>query len=75
MPNFYCKYCGLKQPSVQALVMNSCYKSPSKHHELYEGSEKSTYSCKYCGVKQPSIQGLVLNSCYKSPSKHHEPAL
>jgi len=75
MPNYYCKCCGLKSSSVQSLVGNNCPKSPSRKHELYEGSEKSVYACKYCGITKPNIQALVGNPCSKSPSKHHEVAL
>jgi DNA-directed RNA polymerase subunit RPC12/RpoP len=75
MPNYYCKYCGIKNTSVQALVGNPCVKSPSRKHELYEGSEKSVYVCKYCGLKNSSFQALVGNTCVKSPSKKHEVAL
>jgi len=75
MPNFYCKHCGLRNTSAQALVMNPCPRSPSRKHELYEGSEKSVYICKYCGIKNSSIQALVINPCPHSPSKHHEVAL
>ncbi len=73
--NYYCKHCGTKNTSVQALVMNPCNKSPSRKHELYEGSEKSTYVCKYCGTRNNNFQALVMNSCPKSPSNHHEAAL
>jgi hypothetical protein len=74
---YYCKYCGVKNTSVTRLINESgCQRSPSKKHELYEGSEKSQYTCKYCGVKNSSIMGLVNTSgCIKSPSKRHEPAL
>jgi len=74
---YYCKYCGVKNTSVTRLVNESgCQRSPSKKHELYEGSEKSQYTCKYCGVKNSSIMGLVnASGCIKSPSKRHEPAL
>jgi predicted nucleic acid-binding Zn-ribbon protein len=73
--NYYCKWCGVKHPSVSSLTANGCLKSPSKRHELYEGSEKKQYTCKHCGAKHPSISSLVTNGCLKSPSKWHEPAL
>jgi DNA-directed RNA polymerase subunit RPC12/RpoP len=71
----YCKHCGIKMPDVRTLTLNSCLKSPSKRHELYEGSEKSKYICKHCGMTMPTIQVLVANTCLKSPTKRHEPAL
>jgi hypothetical protein len=71
----YCKLCGIKMPDVRALTSNFCPKSPSKRHELYEGSEKSKYTCKHCGITMSTIQALVTNSCQKSPTKRHEPAL
>lgn len=74
---YYCKHCGVKNTSVTGLINGSgCQISPSKKHELYEGSENNQYICKYCGVKNSSIMGLVINSyCPKSPTKRHEPAL
>jgi len=74
---YYCKHCGVKNSSVFGLINGSgCLKSPTKKHELYEGSEKKQYICKYCGVKNTSIAGLVNSSyCPKSPTKRHEPAL
>jgi DNA-directed RNA polymerase subunit RPC12/RpoP len=75
MANFYCKHCGAKNSSVQALTSSSCTKSPTKKHELYEGSEKSQYTCKHCGIKNSTIYALTASSCMKSPTKYHEPAL
>jgi DNA-directed RNA polymerase subunit RPC12/RpoP len=75
MANYYCKWCGTKHSSVSSLTSNSCSRSPSKRHELYEGSEKSQYVCKWCGIKHSSISSLTNNSCSKSPSKRHEPAM
>ncbi len=75
MANFYCKWCGSKSSSVSSLTANGCSKSPSKKHELYEGSEKSEYTCKFCGTKKSSISSLTTNSCFKSPTKKHQPAL
>jgi hypothetical protein len=75
--NYYCKWCGVKNTSVTGLINSSgCTLSPTKKHELYEGSEKSQYVCKYCGVKNSSIKGLLLSSgCIKSSSKRHVPSL
>jgi hypothetical protein len=75
--NYYCKWCGVKNTSVTGLINSSgCTLSPTKKHELYEGSEKSQYVCKYCGVKNSSIKGLLLSSgCIKSPTKRHIPSL
>jgi DNA-directed RNA polymerase subunit RPC12/RpoP len=75
MAGFYCKHCGQSMPSVQALVSNSCLKSPGKRHVLYEGGEKASYTCKHCGRSMASIRALVTNACLKSPTKFHEPAL
>ena len=75
MANFYCKWCGNKYSSVQTLVNGMCPKSPTKKHELYEGSEKSQYTCKYCGNKYSSLQTLTNGMCSKSPTKKHQPAL
>jgi DNA-directed RNA polymerase subunit RPC12/RpoP len=71
----YCKHCGQSMPDVRALTSNSCMKSPTKKHVLYEGSEKSSYTCKHCGQKMNSIRALTSNACMKSPVKFHEPAL
>ena len=75
MANYYCIHCGVKFNEVRTLTNTSCAKSPSKKHELYEGSEKSQYVCKYCGIKNTTIRALVSASCYKSPTKYHVPAL
>ena len=75
MANFYCKHCGIKHSSVQSLTNNSCSRSPTKRHELYEGSEKSQYTCKHCGIKHSTLQSLLNNSCSRSPTKKHVPAL
>ena len=78
MANYYCKYCGVKSPTVANLTMSSCSRRPGKH-VLYEGSEKSQYTCKYCGVKSPSIASLTAGSCSRHPDGankgKHEPAL
>jgi len=73
--NYYCTWCGNKYSSVATLVNGSCSKSPTKKHELYEGSEKSEYTCKHCGNKHSSLSVLVNGSCSKSPTKKHRPAL
>ena len=75
MANYYCKCCGAKFSSVSTLTNGQCVKSPSKKHELYEGSEKSQYICKHCGAKFQTISTLTGGQCVKSPSKKHEPAL
>lgn len=75
MANFYCKWCGSKYSSVSSLTNGSCSKSPTRKHELYEGSEKSQYTCKYCGAHYSSISSLTNGSCSKSPNKKHSPAL
>ena len=75
MEKFYCKYCGIEYPTVRTLTSAPCTRSPSKKHELYEGSKKSQYTCKHCGIKYPTIRTLTGASCTKSPTKRHEPAL
>lgn len=76
MANFYCKWCGVKYPSVSSLTNGPCIKNPeSKKHALYEGSEKTQYTCKCCGVKYPNIMSLCSGACNKSPTKKHQPAL
>ena len=75
MANYYCIHCGIKYTDVRPLTSGSCAKSPTKKHELYEGSEKSQYICKHCGIKYTSIRALVSGSCTKSPGKYHVPAL
>jgi DNA-directed RNA polymerase subunit RPC12/RpoP len=74
MANFYCKHCGQKFSDVRNLTSNSCSKSPSKKHELFEGSEQSEYYCVHCGQKFSDIRNLTSNSCSKSPSRYHSPA-
>jgi DNA-directed RNA polymerase subunit RPC12/RpoP len=71
---YYCKYCGSPNSSIQGLTSSSCSKSPTKHHQPYEGSEKTKYDCEYCGSSNSSIQGLTSSSCSKSPTKYHQPA-
>ena len=75
MANYYCRHCGNKFTEVRTLTSASCVKSPTKKHELYEGSEKTQYVCKYCGYKSTTIRALVSASCTKSPTRYHVPAL
>lgn len=75
MANYFCKWCGTKYSNVSSLTSGQCIRSPSKRHELYEGSEKSQYVCKYCGTKYSNLSSLTSGQCLKSPSKKHEPAL
>ena len=83
MANFYCEYCGLKFPTIQALTGTSCYHHPAGwnkgKHKLYEGSEKSQYTCKYCGTKFPTLQTLCGTTCTRHPNGvgkgKHAPAL
>ncbi|UTC45006.1 hypothetical protein E4N66_06775 [Treponema sp. OMZ 857] len=73
---FYCKWCGINYSSVSGLTSCSCSRNPEgKHHELYEGAEKSQYTCKFCGAKYSSLSSLTSGSCSKSPYKKHHPAL
>ena len=83
MANFYCEYCGLKFPTIQALTDTSCYHHPAGwnkgKHKLYEGSEKSQYTCKYCGAKFVNLQTLCGTTCSRHPNGvgkgKHSPAL
>jgi len=75
MTNYYCKWCGQNFSSVALMRTASCSRSPSRKHELYEGSEKSQYLCKHCGSKFSSIKAMMGISCQRSPTKKHEPAL
>jgi ribosomal protein L37E len=75
MANFYCKHCGSKNTNVKSLTASTCSRSPTKRHELYEGSEKSQYTCKYCGSKNTTLASLTASTCSKSPTKRHSPAL
>jgi len=75
MANFYCKHCGVKHSSVMSLTNGACSRSPTKRHELYEGSEKSQYTCKHCGVKHSTLMSLLNGACSRSPTKRHEPTL
>jgi len=72
---YFCKFCGQQFGSVVSLSNSSCFKSPSKRHELYEGGEKSQYTCKYCGQKFQRLVSMSNSSCRKSPTTRHEPAL
>lgn len=83
MANYYCKNCGRKYSSIQALGANFCEKHPDGsnkgRHQLYEGSEKSKYDCKYCGMAYHSIQALTSIWCMRHPEGSnkgkHSPAL
>ena len=83
MANFYCACCGTKASRIQSLTSSSCQRHPNGplkgKHQLYEGSEKSSYNCKYCGNKASTISSLTSSSCQRHPNgalkgKHH-PAL
>jgi uncharacterized protein (DUF983 family) len=76
--NYYCKWCGVKYPSVASLTAGNCSRNPIKggKHTLYEGTKKSQYVCKYCGVKYPSFSSLTASTCSRHPNKgKHEAAL
>jgi predicted nucleic acid-binding Zn-ribbon protein len=66
MANFYCKHCGQKYSDVKTLTINSCSKSPSKKHELFEGEEQKEYFCLNCGQKYSDLKTMLINSCSKS---------
>lgn len=70
---FYCKYCGKCHSSPQALTFGICQKSPTKKHQIYDGSAKPEYVCKFCGIKSRTIQTLTASQCRRSPHKYHEP--
>ena len=72
MARFYCELCGASYDSAKNLVNNSCSKSPTRKHQLYEGTEKKMYTCKFCGVQYSTIANLVNNSCSSSPTKKHQ---
>ncbi len=79
MANCYCKNCGMKYSSVQALTTGACNRHPDGRgkHQLYEGSEKQQYVCKYCGMKYSSLQALTAGNCNRHPDGRgkHSPAL
>lgn len=83
MANFYCKNCGARFSSVNALTAGSCPRHPAGcnrgKHELYEGDEKSRYTCKYCGASYSSINAMTAGSCPRHPDGcnkgKHSPAL
>ncbi len=83
MPNYYCKYCGQRYPSISSLTAGNCQRHPDGQykgkHALYEGDEKSQYVCKYCGSKYPSLSSLTAGNCQRHPDGQykgkHSPAL
>jgi hypothetical protein len=83
MPNYYCKYCGVKAANVPSLTAGYCPRHPDGpsrgKHALYEGSEQPQYTCKYCGTKNTSISNLTAGYCQRHPSGackgKHSPAL
>lgn len=77
MANYLCKHCGAKMSTISGLTTNSCSRNPNgRHHELYEGGEKSKYTCKHCGTTNSTFSGLVTNSCsHNEEGKYHEVAL
>ena len=83
MPNYYCKNCGGKYPTVSSLTSSYCPRHPEGankgKHELYQGNEKNQYCCQYCGVNYPTIQSMTANFCPRHPKGankgKHAPAL
>ena len=80
---YYCKNCGRKFSTIEALRSSKCLKSPNGalkgYHELYEGDEKKSYTCKYCGRRFSSIETMTSGKCLKHPDGalrgYHSPAL
>lgn len=70
---YYCKDCGQEFNSVHDLTFNSCFKSPTKKHELFEGQVGSKYYCKDCGQEFKSLKDLTFNSCFRSFTGKHQP--
>ena len=83
MAKCYCKFCGRDFNSVSDLTARLCPRHPSGtnkgKHELYEGSEKDSYTCKYCGKTSFSISRLTEGLCPNHPNGrckgNHSPAL
>lgn len=64
MEKFTCKHCR----NTGTNFKTTCFKSPTKKHELV--TQQSKYTCKYCAKTGPtSVFGA---SCNKSPTKNHE---
>lgn len=70
---YYCKCCGADFKSIRDLTFNSCSKSSTKKHELFEGGVANKYHCKDCGQDFKSLKDLTFNSCSKSPTRKHRP--
>lgn len=72
MANYYCKNCGQRTSSLNALTAGTCPRHPDGfgkgRHQLYEGSEKSQYECKYCGRKSSTIAALTAGTCPRHPN-------
>ena len=83
MPKVYCKFCGKSFNNVRSLTGANCMRHPNGackgRHELYEGTEKSTYTCKYCGKSFKSLTSLTGADCMRHPNGackgKHSPAL
>jgi DNA-directed RNA polymerase subunit RPC12/RpoP len=65
--NYYCKYCGTKAASINALTAAPCQRHPNGaykgKHALFEGGEKAEYECKYCGTSNASLASLTFAAC------------
>ena len=69
----YCKCCGREFDNVRDLTSNSCFNSPTKKHQLFEGVVSNKYFCKDCGREFSNLRDLTSNSCFNSPTKKHQP--
>ncbi len=70
---FICKDCGYENESLNRLLGNQCYISPTRKHRSFEGGVKAIYLCKDCGYENKSLNRLLGNQCYNSPTRKHRP--
>ena len=70
---FICKDCGYENESLNRLLGNQCYSSPTGKHRSFEGGVKAIYLCKDCGYENKSLNRLLNNRCYNSPTGKHRP--
>lgn len=70
---YYCKCCGRDFNNVRDLTSNSCFNSPTKKHQLFEGDASDKCYCKCCGREFNNLRDLTSNSCFNSSTGKHQP--
>jgi protein-arginine kinase activator protein McsA len=70
---FYCKCCGQSFNDFWSIANLPCNNSPTKKHQVYEGTETGPYHCICCGQSFNDFWSIANIPCNNSPTKKHQP--